>query len=61
MLNSLQTIWENISPYGDRTMYQEMLVILDEIHCIFDEMNIDYPQRVYDEFFKKDSSVPFDF
>ena len=50
MFNLLQEIWENISFDGDRKVYSEMLVLLDNIrYFLVNDLQVDYPKRMYDE------------
>ena len=50
MLAVLQTILDNLSFYGDRTIYQKMLVLLDKIYSrLLYDLEIDYPIEMYEE------------
>lgn len=61
MLTHLQTIWENITDNGDRAIYSEMLVLLDDIrYHLREDLQIDYPQRFYEEL-ENTERIPFDF
>ena len=61
MLTHLQTIWENITYNGDRAIYSEMLVLLDDIrYFLREDLQIDYPQRFYKELENTERS-PVDF
>ena len=61
MLTALQSIWENLSFKGDREIYSEILVLLDNIrYYLHDDLRIDYPQRFYEKL-ENTELIPFDF
>lgn len=50
MLVVLQTILDSLSFYGDRTIYQKMLVLLDKIYSrLLYDLEIDYPIEMCEE------------
>ena len=43
MLNCLHEVWENMTEDKDRTAYEEMLLLLDEMHSFLRyDLQIDY-------------------
>jgi len=47
MLDSLNNVWENLSYYGNREMYEKMLLVVSNIHgFLTNDLGIDLVEAI---------------